>query len=292
MKILLTGASGFIGSHLSLALLDRGDQVWAYRRAGSDLRRLAQRENDVEWFDIAEINGPFSRNTRIDAIIHAATCYGRNGEPLSELQAVNVVFPLRLLELGTAAGVKLFLNTDTYFNHPGDQPLQYLTHYVLTKHHGVECLQAAAGGNTKVVNLKLEHIYGPGDGEEKFVTMLLSDLLRNTPSIPMTPGEQKRDFIYITDAVAACLACLESDVASLPDFQTVSLGTGTSTSIRAFAELARRTTGSDSILDFGKLPYRGGEIMSSCGDPAYLRTLGWQPVYGDYRAGFENLLSH
>ncbi len=65
----------------------------------------------------------------------------------------------------------------------------------------------------KVVNLKLEHMYGPKDDDSKFVTWITNQMLNNISSIDLTEGTQKRDFIYIDDVVDAYMLMLEKSKA-------------------------------------------------------------------------------
>jgi nucleoside-diphosphate-sugar epimerase len=68
-----------------------------------------------------------------------------------------------------------------------------------------------AGGPTRVLNLKVQHFYGPGDDPAKFITGLIAQCLANVPEIRLTEGRQQRDFIYVSDVVSAMLALLERE---------------------------------------------------------------------------------
>jgi len=77
----------------------------------------------------------------------------------------------------------------------------------------------------QVVNLLVEHFYGPGDNGSKFIPSLMDKCLMNSTTIDLTSGDQKRDFIYIDDLVKACNIVIENclRLAALKKFQ---LGVG------------------------------------------------------------------
>jgi nucleoside-diphosphate-sugar epimerase len=270
MNILLTGANGFLGSGVAKALLARGDRVLAYKRETSDLRRLGEQAGEILWFDygIAHLHEPFERGERVDAIIHTATCYGRRGESTSEVLDINMRVPLFLYEISRRAAVPAFLNAHTSL------PLS-LDAYALSKHQLLEWLLLEAGAS-RVVHMRLESIFGPGDDPAKFNEWIMRQFVAGAESVALTPGQQNRDFVYIDDAVAACLACLDHAAQFMPN-EVVDVGSGTAVSIRHFAECGKRITAAGTRLDFGALPYRPNELMHSQADLSRLSALGWRP---------------
>lgn len=271
MKVLVTGATGFLGSHIVKALLKDGHQVIILKRSFSDTRRIV---DILPWIsaynlDQCELEDPFRNHGKIDAIIHTATCYGRNGESESHIFEANTVFPLKLLEAAT------FYNTDTFFNT--DTILyKHLNSYALSKKQFMEWgKQFANLGKIRFVNIKLEHMYGPGDDNSKFTTHVIKSCLRNVPELKLTAGEQKRDFIYIDDVVSAYSLLLHTAHEQPSLFQDYGLGSGKATSIREFVETVHRLTQSKTVLKFGALAYREHEIMESKANIEPLKALGW-----------------
>ena len=144
-------------------------------------------------------------------------------------------------------------------------------------------------GPVAVCNLRLEHLYGPGDDERKFVPWIIRQCLENVPEIKLTRGDQSRDFIYIDDAVAAFLCVLESSGKGQP-FSEFQLGSGTAISMRKFVESVHAATGSTSGLNFGAIPHRYGETMFSKADISSLQSLGWEPAI-DLETGLQSIIS-
>jgi nucleoside-diphosphate-sugar epimerase len=122
-------------------------------------------------------------------------------------------------------------------------------------------------------------MYGPGDDASKFTTHVIRSCLGNAPELRLTPGEQKRDFIYIDDVVAAYLLLLQQHLELPRAFTQLGLGSGQAVRIRDFVEQVHRLSQSRTELKFGALPYRQGEIMESAADIAALQRLGWHARY-------------
>lgn len=270
--IVLTGATGFLGSYLLKTLVDSKYFVIAVTREPKKLGNLDSSFVKVVSSEQYEVENIFSfYKGSIFGIIHTATSYGRNGEKSSHLVDANVNFPLRLLELCDVTGVEVFVNTDTILD-------KYLNTYSMTKNHFIEwCQFFSERTDIKIVNLKLQHIYGPNDDVSKFTGMIFKKLKNNVSSIDLTPGDQKRDFVYVTDVVDAYMVILDK-IDRLVKFQSLEVGSNSPISIKDFVEKARSIYQSSSSLKFGALNYRKGEVMFTSSESSELRSLGWQPL--------------
>jgi CDP-paratose synthetase len=273
--IVLTGATGFVGSHLLTGLLSAGYSVVAlHRRPTTDGLR---REVGLTWEPLAEAATVFKRQ-RIEAVCHLATAYG-NGMALAEVVESNVVMPLRLLEFAIEQSCALFVSTDTFFAKSAFN-YSHMRSYIESKAQFIRWagLAVTSAPATKVVNARLEHVYGTGDGPQKFVPYVLRTLQANAP-LPLTPGDQRRDFVHVDDVVGAYLSILASANALPTGLSEIQIGTGESHTVRSFVETARALCDSTSMLNFGAYPHRPQEIMHSQADITLLRTLGWTPVH-------------
>lgn len=274
-RFLVTGATGFLGGHLVRKLASRGDTVGAIVRPTSRTEALQTLPN-VQILDISTRPSAIASFGRADAIVHTATCYGRNSEPASVVVAANVLFPITVLEEAAASGVRKFINVDTYFTKAGAFT-NYLLPYSLSKRYFVELgHELTRKHEMQFINMRLEHVYGEGDGPAKFVTSLLRQCIQGVSEIPLTAGGQKRDFVHVDDVVSAFLKVLENP-GPPGDFMEYEVGTGKDTTLREFAECVNRLSGNRSRLAFGALPYRSDEIMASRANTASLKEIGWRP---------------
>lgn len=284
-KILLTGITGFLGSHLAKALLREGHEVVALKRKSSSLHRIQSIAPNIIFYDIDELNFDelFSKCGKIDAIIHTATSYGRNNESVSDIFAANTEFPLRLLDAGNRAGVDIFLNTDTILD-------KYLNLYALSKNQLLQWGRFfSLHGKIRFGNIRLEHFYGPDDDPTKFTAYVVNSCLENVPELKLTKGEQKRDFIHVDDVVSAYLILLEKMDSFSSSFFEFDVGSGHSVSIKEFVETVHHLTKSRTNLAFGSLPYREGEVMHSEADISGLIALGWKCRY-DIESGLKQVI--
>lgn len=269
--VVLTGATGYLGSCLARAVIGAGHALLVVKRRGSDTRRLAglaYRAVDVEDGLDAGVLGQLGQPA---AVIHAATCYGRGGESQADVFAANLDFPMRVLDAARAAGARLFINSDTSLAAD-------INAYAASKAQFRQSLeQQAEAGGVPAVNLRLEHFFGAGDDDSKFVSYLIRSCLKNVASLDLTAGTQRRDFIHVDDAVAAYLTVLGQP----PPSGCVSLdvGSGQAVTVRALVEQIHALSDSETQLNFGARPMRANEAMLCEADTRPLQALGWRCRY-------------
>jgi CDP-paratose synthetase len=286
--ILLTGATGFLGSHLLEALVESQYRVVILKRSFSDTWRIRHLLHKVTSYDLDKQPMDLAfKDQKINVVIHTATHYGRNNDPVSKIVETNTLFPLQLLETASLFKTDTFFNTDTLL-------YKYLNNYALSKKHFTEWLKLfSEDSRIKGINLKIEHMYGPRDDSKKFVPWLVQQMRDNAKSIPLTKGEQKRDFIYITDVVSAYMLLLEKKLTD--QFSEFEVGTGKAVQVKNFVlelkNAMKMIQGLDiqPRLDFGALPYRQGEFMEIKADIDRLSALGWKPKY-EIPQGIEKML--
>lgn len=271
MNILLTGATGFLGSNLLARLVEDGHNVIVLVRQSSSLQRIASLLDRVTVHTVGDTSHHDLFHTNdIETIIHCATNYGRGSVDLVELLDANLIMPLHLLQSGCRAGVRCFINTDTILD-------KGVNDYALSKSQFREWLGNYAQ-KMVCVNVALEHFYGPLDNPAKFVSFIVKQLLDGVDSINLTLGEQKRDFIFIDDIVSAFLLILGNCASMEAGYLDYEIGTGDTISIREFVELTKQLSGNTHTqLNFGAIPYRENEAMETVVNNAAICALGWKP---------------
>lgn len=283
-RILMTGATGFLGSHLLERLLRETPppEITILKRSFSDTGRISHLLPQVTSFDLdrrplEEVFDPGN----FDIVLHCATNYGRGQVSRSQIVEPNLLLPLRLLDLAAGRGTRTFVNTDTMLD-------KNVSDYTLSKQQFREWLRRTDSGMT-CINMLLEHFYGPGDDDTKFVTFLIGVLLEQRSEVLLTEGLQTRDFVYIDDVTEAFASVLRG-ADSQSGYLEYEVGSGRPTRLRDFVTLTRDLCGNTTTtLKFGALPYRFNEPMNVVADVARLEALGWRSRWA-LREGLERTI--
>ncbi len=289
--IVISGASGFLGSHLTRHFAREGHRVVALVRAHSSLRRL---RDVLDLIHTAPADGDslgriLRAHAPVAAVIHTATHYGRGGSSWAELAETNLCWSMRLAEAAIEAQAACFLNA-------GSALPPEVSPYALSKFQFSQWLGwLARRAPVQFVDVKLETMYGEDDNSEQFIPYLILNCMKHTERIALTSGEQRRDFIYIQDVVAAFARLvefhgLERGRQPPGGLVTYAVGSGVATPVRQVAELIHALTHSRSALDFGAKPQRPHEVMWSQADLSAMRALNWSPQV-DLREGLQRAIA-
>ena len=287
MRILLTGASGYLGQKLVSYLLRKGYSLCLLARENSILNFLHiqkgkyeivryQNENDIG----RAINEFFP-----DIILHTACCYGRSGETDLEVIDSNVRFGLVLIMHAIDLKKKLtFINIGTALDNS-------VSLYSKSKNDFAEWgkyYSQSSDSNIDFINVKLQQFYGEGDSAEKFPAQIFQAFFDNDDNVHLTDGYQLRDFIYIEDVLSGIYAILKR-TRDLRGYIDIDLGTGVSVSIREFVEIVSSLVDGDTQACFGALKARPNEPLELKADIEILRSFGWAPSF-DLASGSEAVI--
>lgn len=274
MTILLTGSTGFLGSYLLKSFINSAYKVIALKRSISNTYRIEEYINHIILYDIdkTEISTIFE-NHKIDLVVNTVTNYGRKDTKISSIVDTNLIFGLKLLEESVNANVKVFINTDTLLD-------RNINAYALSKAQLVDWMQFLSTKQTKMVNMKIEHMYGLKDDENKFIYWLINQLKQNVEKIDLTSGIQKRDFIYIDDIVNAYEIIIKN-IDRFANYEEFEIGSGNSIEVKEFVKLiVKELNVNQNIttkLNFGAISYRVNENMNMEANIIKLQNLGWEP---------------
>ena len=282
--ILITGATGYLGTALTKNFLDKNFFIIALALNRNE-KFLYESDKNCKVYYLSEesVEEIFAENN-IDIVIHTATLYGRNNEKSVDMEKANVEFPVSVLSAAAAHKVKLFINTGTIL-------ASGLNAYSLTKSHFADWLDLYAD-KIKCVNLKLDHFYGPYDKPVKFIVWIFEQLRNNVPEIDLTEGSQTRDFIYIDDVVAAFeTVVMNEDKLNNDKVTKLEVGTNNKTSIRDIVLMIKEELHNTTTkLNFGAVPFRKNEVLDYEVDSWRLRCLGWTPKYTSVRDGIRKII--
>lgn len=280
--ILLTGATGFLGSHLLEALLAEGYLIVLLKRSTSDTWRIENLLPRTAVYDIDKVSlEQVFEIHKVDAILHLATLYRKydSGKEIAEMLASNVTFPCELIEVGLRHGVKAFVNTGTFFEvdcsslpvteNAASQPFNF---YAKTK-LAFESILRGYTPALSSVTLRLFSPYGPRDNE-KLIPILLRKSLADE-KIELSQGLQKLDFIYVSDIVRAYLAALKYCQREENVHQVFNIGTGRPTSIREVVSILEQALQKPIVKQWGAVAVN--EIPIVFADTSKARELlGWE----------------
>jgi predicted glycosyltransferase/nucleoside-diphosphate-sugar epimerase len=297
--VLVTGAAGFIGSHLSESLVRLGWNVRGldaftdtydpqFKRA--NVRGLIQHPRfelitgDLTVADLAEVLDG------VDVIAHLAGEAGVTsswGDEFSRYLQRNVLATQRLLEAARVRGVERLVyasSSSVYGGHDrpstASQP-RPVSPYGASKLAGESLVSAYAHGfGVPAVCLRYFSVYGPRQRPDMAAHRFIEAALDHRPLIVYGDGRQARDFTYVDDIVAATIAALTAD---LEPGRVLDVGSGRPLDVATLVDVLRSVLGLDITMehkserpgDVGRTESRTGETFSA---------LGWIPAT-DIRTG-------
>jgi nucleoside-diphosphate-sugar epimerase len=270
MKILISGATGFIGSHLIPLLLNGGHNVSITKRRESQFKNLdsiRDKINVINSDTYHDINLGIM-NFEPDVIIHLATFYINKHDSgnIASLIDSNVTFGTYLLEAMKENGIKKILNTATRWQHIGNKRYSPANLYAATKEAFKDIMVYYEKMGIRHKTIELSDTFGYDDTRKKIMDILLSACKKNE-LVELTPGEQVLDLLHIDDVCQFIVSNIGID--TFFDNKTISLS-GTVVKLRDLGTMIEKICGKKNLLGWGLKPYRDNEIMIP---PLYYRKI-------------------
>ncbi|MCA2702363.1 MAG: NAD(P)-dependent oxidoreductase [Microcystis sp. M179S2] len=296
MKVLITGASGFVGSHVARLLVAEGCEVYALVRESSNRWRIRDilpsmylRQSDLVAFE--NVN-TYLQEIKPELCIHLAWYavpgkYLNSQENLDSIQA-----SINLLSQLAELGCKRFVGIGTCFEY--DLSLGYLSESSLTKPITLYAAtkvalstilqQFAQITEMEIAWIRLFYQYGPMEDERRLIPSVISSLLRDEV-VKTTKGEQIRDFLHIEDVASAIWAVAKSNVSGV-----VNVGSGQPVTVGQIALELGNLLGKPDLIHLGALPYRPNDPMFICANNELLRKkTDWTQKY-NLTTGLKNTI--
>lgn len=280
-RVVITGASGFIGSALARKLTELGVETHVVVRPGS----VVDLPSSVRVHRLDDCLEPLQfllTTLRPEVVFHLASLVLVEHQPkqAEALVASNILFGTRLLEAMLQAGCQRLVNTGTSWQHFGGPGYRPVNLYAATKQAFEDILLYYHDAcSLSSITLRLFDTYGPRDHRRKLANILL-EAAWSGEVLEMTPGEQVIDISHIDDVVAAFVLAGERlcDAETEPILEDY-LVSGERYTLRELVALASAAFGRDIQAVFGGRPYREREVMVPvCADGRLLP--GWTPSVG------------
>lgn len=286
MKLLVTGATGFVGATVVRRALAAGHSVAALLRDPARSGRLAPFLDDVEVHpadlrDDARVEAAISV-AKPDAVIHSAWAGVANSARNDTAQIYENIAPTcRLLELAARGGVSKFVGVGSQGEYgPLNRVISETDRPAPTTLYGVSklatamlCEKMAEQLGISFAWLRLFSTYGPGDSDVWMIPSIIGQLLRGERP-RTTLGTQLWDYLYIDDVADGILAAAIATEAT----GLFNLGSGKPVQVRWIIEQLRELVAPDADIGFGEIAFRPDQVMHMEADISRLKRLAhWAP---------------
>jgi len=294
MDCVVTGGAGFIGSNLVDALLARGDRVTVVDDLSTGKRdNLASATQAGARLEVADVRDADRMReifaaARPELVFHlAAQIDVRRSvtNPVADAMS-NVLGTIAVLEAARAAGARRLVNTSTggglygdaeLLPTPEDYPIRPLAPYGQGKYAAEGyCELYARTAGLSTLSLRYGNVYGPRQdvhGEAGVVAIFCGLLISGRAPVVFGDGRQTRDWVDVSDVVAANLIAAEASLTG-----AINIGHGQETSVLDLLEALRQVAEPGALAPPVFEPERPGEVRRSCLDVTRARgELGWEP---------------
>lgn len=286
MNILVTGGTGFIGSHLVKALAQKEDnQISVIKRSGSDFQFDEDTTKHIKIHELSEDCDNLNdiiQNSKPDIVVHLASLFLSNHKPddVRPLMQSNVTFPSLLLESMAKNGVTKFLNTGTNWEYFGEST-EYdpVNLYAATKKAFEDILQYYVNvQGFSAITIKFFDTYGPNDQRPKLFSILRKNI-EDHKVLDFSPGEQTLDLLYVDDVVDAYIKAIEYLKERVSGtYDSFTIGSGKSVKLKEIVSVYEKVYDKKVNIRWGGRPYREREVMSAQADIQEAKdTLEWSP---------------
>ena len=298
-RVLLTGAAGFIGSHVAEGLVARGDEVVGldnfdafYPRAIKEANVAALRRGPrfrlVEG-DIRDATAVAALVTPETVVVHLAARAGVRPslEEPALYASVNIEGTAVLLEAARRAGARrvVFGSSSSVYGDTAPVPfsedwpaLLPISPYAATKRAGeLLCATFAQLYDLRIIALRFFTVYGPRQRPDLAIHKFTRLIAAGQPVPFYGDGSSERDYTYIDDIVGGVIAAVDWTRGPQGALEIVNLGESRTTRLDALVALIARAVGKEARLE--RLPAQPGDVRRTCADVRKAaRVLGYRPT--------------
>jgi nucleoside-diphosphate-sugar epimerase len=300
-RIMITGATGFVGANLAHRLLHDGHDVHLLVRKGYTPWRIESIRSEIHLHQV-DLGNRETLTTAVKRIqpnwiFHLAACGSYSSQTdLHKMIQTNIVGTVNLVEACLEVGFEAFINTGSsseygYKDHaPSEKEgLEPNSHYAVTKSSAtLYCRYTAQFKNVHLVTLRPYSVYGSYEEPTRLIpTLILYGLRGGLPSL-VNPNVV-HDFIYIDDIIDAYL--LAASVSRQEPGAIYNVGTGIQTAMGDVVKTARQVLEINVEPNWGSMPDRHWDTHVWVADNKKIReALGWYPK-NSFEQGFRLMLN-
>ena len=264
MKILLTGATGFVGTNFVLNL-HKKYEIIALVRQSSDVSKIDKFCKIYRYDNTIESIQKVFESEKIDGVVHLASLVlgGKNSiSVIKDIIKANIEFPSLLLEIIYENPVKFFINTSSSFEYANSNEYKPSNFYAATKKAFYDITKYYSYMlETKFAHLLLYDNYGKNDTRTKIFN-LWKKIAQNGETLEMSKGEQKIDISHVDDVINGfdilIQLCLDNKI---KNNQIYTLENKRYT-LKELASLFEKYSGLKLNIKWGAKPYRENEIFN------------------------------
>jgi nucleoside-diphosphate-sugar epimerase len=295
-RVVLTGATGFVGASLARRLLRDGHDVHLFVRPGYRSWRIQSIRNDVHLHEV-DLTDESSLHAAVSAtrpswVFHLAAHGAYSAQTdVQEMLRTNVIGTVNLVNACIRVGFDAFVNTGSSSEYgyrdgaPSEtEALEPNSHYAVTKASAtMYCRYTAQSQGVHLPTLRLYSVYGPYEEPGRLMpSLIVRGLSGKFP--PLVNPDIARDYVYADDVDEAYIRA--ASVEGQEPGAVYNVGTGVQTPLRDVVGVARDVLAIDDEPRWGSMPDRAWDTTVWMADNRRIQqVLGWQPYYG-FRAGF------
>jgi dolichol-phosphate mannosyltransferase len=286
-RVLITGASGFVGANLARRLLRDEHEIHALLHSQHGSWRIASIRDHIRSHitDLTNLEDLMRivRGIRPDWVFHLAAygAYSSQSE-LAKMVSTNIVGTINLVNVCLATGFEAFVNTGSsseygFTDHaPSEsEALNPNSHYAVTKASAtLFCRFTARTRHVHLPSLRLYSVYGPYEEPSRLIPALIMRGLRGELP-PLVNPEVARDYVYVDDVSEAYILAATSPTRE--QGAVFNVGTGVQTSLHEAVEIAQNVLGISQKPSWGTMPNREWDTNVWVADKTKIeRELGWR----------------
>lgn len=287
-RVLVTGGSGFIGSHLTRRLVHEGADVAVVTKYNSVMdnvrltdvwESITPVEADVRNQDSLRLVGDFKPH-----VIYHLAAYNHVGDSFTHVNEAldcNVRGTANVVEAWDGYERFVYISSSEVYGHQQTVPFvesmcpNPVSPYAVGKYGGeLYCRMKIELGDSRIAIVRPFNAFGPYQSPRAVIAEIVLTCLQGRP-VRSTEGKQTRDFNFVENLVDGFLLAGSKEEAL---GESINIGSGKEISIRDLIELIHKKTGGSSELHIGSLDYRPTEIWRMFADSTQARELlGWEP---------------